>query len=675
MSIRGNRNTKDNLRGAATLMLAAQEPASQTLDPLRFWTSHPKKKTFVDLTPFRDGQKSPRRPINSTRWKGPFQGRPELIDEMAPIIRDHAEAFAEKSIYQLIVALRSWWRLLDEIESEAPDLHIVTSTAHLSALHGQRGLTQSIGRLAFNTFLLLANKTRAVLGLKPLYWQRQATPTRHRKLPPQWQTDLLRHELKHRWFSILDRWSLADALLATGKPVVCRESQLTEFARQSRLLEGYQFLAAAIVTSGHPRPSHLWRISGTGARHYYDLGHDQLEMLQGRYPTGDDVKTALLLCLATTGWNPAVLLNLNVDEKFVEAHPKDPARYILRGYKARGGTEQISEGLLKTQGSAAAVLTKLIERTEPLRAHLKIQVKKLHAKLASIASTDVNALKEEIEHTEEIIRSPWLYVSLSGTGIHCLANHRNKTSEFLIDFIQQINIKQSPNKQLEELKPTDLRDAYAAHAYNINGGSILAVMKALRHRRISSTQIYVDNTLLAEIHRKLYATFSAGLWHEIQVHRRVDPAVLAKWSRDGIVTSQERERLHSYRDLLRSRIGIGCKDSKNPPRHIAPEFVADGKSDCHVQRCLLCSEHAVIFPDSVAGICKRLAELRHIRERMSLSNFSQSSFSEELDNAEAVLLVFSQQVVSQHLKEWTDRIAQGKHRVIEFDGMYRHVTA
>src|SRR5690606_31634827 len=122
------------------------------------------------------------------------------------------------------------------------------------------------------------------------------------------------------------------------------------------------------------------------------------------------------------------------------------------------------------------------------------------------------------------------------------------------------------------------------------------------------------------------------------------------------------------RSLMRSRIGVGCKDPTNPPKHIAPNFVPDGKAVCHVQRCLLCIEHAVILPESLPGLCKRLAELRHIRAGMSVGAFQQASFSEELDNTEAALQVFPVEAVERHLNDWTHRIATGTHRVSAFDG-------
>jgi hypothetical protein len=675
LSIRSNANGKDQLRGREpAFALVEASPPQQSADPLRFRTSHPSKAVSVDLGVFQTGQQQVR--ATGMLWNGPFRGRPELIAEMAPAIQDHLAPLAEKSVSQYLIALRTWWRLLDALELVIPDEAALTSTAQLTELHRQRAFDQGMDRLTFGNFLLLTNLTRSGLGLKPLYWQRPEPRKVKRHLPPQWQTDLVRRELKHRWFAALDRWALASELVRSGAPLISREEGPAIFSEQERLLRNYLRFEEIVVSTGHPRPSAKQLTGDQSTRQFYDDGNTTMDMMLGRYPDGDDIRAALHLCLATTGWNPAVLLSLNVDEPFIEPHPKDSSRYVLRGIKERGArSEQVSEGLFKTQGGAAAVLQTLIRQTDPLRQQLRrehLLLSKQHA--SEVLTTDERqALEQRMTSLEQGLRSPWLFVSHVGDGIHWLddknfSGSTLKRKSYLGDVVEQLNVRQPTERQLSPLKPTDFRDAYAAHVYHANGGSILAVMKALGHRRLSSTKVYLDNTLLREEHRKLYSTFSAALWGEIAANARVDPAILAKMSRDGDITSEERERLHSYRTLLRSRIGVGCKDPKNPPRHIAPDFVPDGEKTCHVQRCTLCLDHAVIFPESMPGLCKRMAELQHIRETMGVGAFLQSTFAEELDNTELALLAFDAAEVSRQVLDWTSRIESGTHRVPVFDG-------
>ncbi|WP_305825770.1 hypothetical protein, partial [Massilia brevitalea] len=418
---------------------------------------------------------------------------------------------------------------------------------------------------------------------------------------PQWQTDLVRHELKHRWFAIASRLDAANA----------------------------------------------------------------------SFPSGDDIRCAFQLCLATTGWNPAVFLSLSVDDPFIEEHPKDPTRYILRGFKDRGGSEQVSEGLFKSQGGAGFMLRFLVEQTQPLRDRLKQELKQGREALESGSMSNTEdriVLQERVRALERGIRSLWLYVSQIRNGVHWLGDDGFNRRDYLSSVIADINKRQPADKQLARLTPSDLRDAYAARIYHSSGGSILAVMKALNHKRIDTTGAYLDNTLLKEEHAKMFATYSEALWHEVKVHRRIDPSIIAKWSRDGTVTEEHRHRLETYRKLLRSRIGMGCKDPLNPPKRLAPNFTADGKEHCSVQRCLLCAEHAVVFPDSLPGICKRLAELHYLKANMSLPAYLQSEFGTEIENAELILHGFDQDEVRHHLHDWQERIATGMHRVVEFDG-------
>ncbi|WP_196385455.1 hypothetical protein, partial [Ralstonia solanacearum] len=471
---------------------------------------------------------------------------------------------------------------------------------------------------------------------------------------PKWQTDLVRHTLKHRWLAVLNRWTVADKLRHRKKPVVRENEQPELYAEQTRLLRNYLRFRAIIKKNRHPRPRMevLW--DGLSADAFYSQGFSVEDMLLGSYPGGDDIRTAFHLCLATTGWNPAVLLSLDVSESFLEPHPKDPSRYILRGIKDRaGGTEQVSEGLFKTRSGAGFILKTLMARTAPLRKQLEKELRECMSRLKVTTSTgqETNALHRKIATIERGLRSPWLFVGTTSADVQWLDDRNFSTvrggeaASYLGNLIAQINQHQPPDKQLSHFSATTLRKAYAAYVYRASSGSILAVMKALGHRDPNTTAGYLNNTLLKEEHRKLFLTFSTALWDELKANGRVDPTILAKWSRDGEVTPEQRERLHSYRELLRSRIDVGCKDALHPPRHIAPAFKPDGKSMCSVQRCTLCLENAVILPESLPGLCKRLAELRYIRASMGVGPFLESTFPEELENTELALLAFDEKDV------------------------------
>ncbi|MGQ7939614.1 hypothetical protein [Paraburkholderia sp. D1E] len=675
MSIR--KHNKDHLKQLATSPELVSESATRSPesdDPLRFWTIH-EKPTFVDLTVFADGELQPSRPGGS--WLGPFSGRPELIAQLAPSIRSLVEYLAPDSVQNYTSALRAWWRLFHRMEAVAVDspLRPVADISDLTELHRQRAFDEGLSALNFRFFLRIVDLALKVHKRPPLYWTTPGTDGGKRHLPPPWQVDEIRFELKHAWFRALHRWQKANELLRGDEPLNSEERRLRKNYRRFRMVAK----AAKL-----PRPSAEPIYGNVPRTTFTDRGYSVSDMLRGFYPDSYDIRVAFHLCLANTGWNAAVLLDLDVNQDIVEPHPKDPSRYLLRGNKNRGHSEHVSEGLFKSQGSAGVILQTLIARTQPLREHLmkelnalKLEYGRLHADGASEALRA--ACWKRIASLEQGVRSPWLYVTPGTTSVEWLAStddySRGLTREvrggFLAELITNLNARQPSDKQISMLKAGDFRDAFAGYAYRVSGGMVLYVMKVLRHKHLKTTLAYLDNTFINEESVKLYRMFSESFWDEIRVHGRVDPTILAQRSQAGSVTDDERRRLQEYRTLRRSRIGVGCKTPTSPPKHIAPDFVVDGKSMCSVHRCTLCLEGAVIFPDSLPGLAKRMAELRHIEANMSAVAFLESSFGEEMRNTEFALKHYDQQEVASLIAEWEQKIRSGTHRVVDLDGVQR----
>lgn len=648
---------------------------SDSEDPLRFWTRHD-HPVLVELSVFASGHQNTSKP--SGRFRGGFSGRPELIAELAPALKAMMEYLAPKSCRQYVQALRDWWRLFDGVEEEfhqaGANVERVRSVAQITELHRQRAYDQNMDRGSFGCVLAVINIVRKHKGLRQLHWQRpeQGNPARH--LPPEWQIRKLRITLKHGWFRTLGRWERADELLIEGAPAD---------ADEERLQRNYMLFQEVVSQTGHPRPpaSAIW--GDWCATTFFNRGYSVPEMLRGRYPDAEDIRYAFHLCLATTGWNPSVFLSLNASEPFIEPHPKDPTRYLLRGFKARARSEQMTEGMYKSQGSAGVILQTLMRRTEPLRAYLQkklsIESVRYEQMIADGESREVQDVqRKRVLKLHEGVSSVWLYVTPTTDEIVWFDPHgasyarwvnNGERSSFLDWVIGRINLRQPEDRQLSFVTPSDFRDAFAAYVYRISGGMVLYVMKALGHKDPRSTQKYLDNTLLNEQSVQLYRTFSNTLWSEIKVYGRLDPTIIANCSRHDTTTPEQRKRLDEYRGLRLSRIGVGCKDPAHPPKRIAPNFRADGKAKCHVHRCMLCLEHAVVFPESLPGLCKRLAELRFIQSLMSVVAFVESSFGEEMTNTEVALQVFDPAERDQNIREWERRIKDGRHRVVDLDGL------
>lgn len=676
MSIRHYK--KDHLKELAPALAVVQSatsaPPSAPDDPLTFWTRH-EHPTFVSLNVFSQGNGETDNPQTMSARGRPFSGRPELIQEMAPAIRAILEYAAPRTVTQHLQALRTWWRLFDSVDraTSMTATQVVFSVSDIGELHRQRAFDENMDRGSFGTGLATINIIRKTKGLRQLLWQRPAGRNLERHLPPEWQIKKIRIALKHAWFATLNRWQVTDELLAGRVP---RNEE------EQRLQRNYKLFDAAMRTTETPRPR-VEDIRGSmPTATFLRAGYSVSDMLRGRYPDAEDIRSAFHYCLAATGWNPAVFLSLDADSAFVEAHPKDPTRYLLRGYKARSKSEQISEGLYKSQSSAGVILLTLQQRTEPLRARLRKDLAEQELAMEQLLNQEaspsrLDEQRKVVARLRTGVSSLWLYVSASTDKINWLDPHETTYTRFkqvpgittfLDAVVSRINSQQPADQQVASLKPGDFRDAFAAYAYQLSGGMVLYVMKALGHKSLRSTQHYLDNTILNEQSIQLYRSFSNSLWAEIKVHKRLDPTIIAKCSRDGHASAEARERLATYRSLRRSRIGVGCKDPTNPPPSIAPSFRADGKAMCHVHRCMLCLDHAVILPDSVTGIAKRLAELRSIRSGMSTVAFLESSFSEEMENTELALGAFDPVTVAEQFTEWESRIMSGLHRVIDLDG-------
>lgn len=660
------KHKKDHLKKLAMpLSLAADdtiENSSTADDVLQFWTIHETRPYLVNLHPLRDGERQ--RPNHGGTWLGPFTGRPYLIAELAPVLKEVMEYFSPPSITSYLHCLRSWWRLFDRTEMT------VLKLSDIGEVHRQRALDEGMDRLVFSNFTRLINIARATQGLPQFYWKSPEQQTGARHLPQQWQIRVLRTTLKQEWFKTLARWNRAERLLEGAEP---------ESSTEKILMKNYTYFQQIRTQTRKGRPSSIDLRQGVTATQFNSRGFNATDMLKGFYPDAADIRIAFHLCLANTGWNPSVLVNVNADSNFLEPHPKDPGRYILKGFKERGQSEQTTDGLYKTKSSAGVILDTLTKRTKPLRDQLKSSLKDLLSLKDSYEATGNNLeLQKTIKEISELeigIRSAWLYLTAKRDSIHWL-NNRNcsrslsgdRLKTFISDIVDTVNKSQPADKQLDDITPTDFRDAFAAYAYEVSGGAILFVMKSLGHKKPSTSQLYLDNSLLNDQSAKLYRSFSNALWNEIDIQKIVDPTIIAKTSRDGDITEEERARLKLYRSLKVSRVGVACKDPTQPPARLAPYFKPDGKKLCTVQRCTLCLENAVILPESLSGLCMRAAELNWIKSTMPITTYLQSSFPEEEYNTLMALSLFEPNEVEKTTLSWLDRITNGQHIIVDFEG-------
>ena len=151
MSIRATRNTKDRLQkpNMPALSLVPTTNAEE-LNTLKFVTLHKTKPCSVDLTPFRDGCAATGK--RNGGLKEAFSGRPDLIAELTPILKDALLPLASKTVGQYLVALRAWWRLFDAVEANAQGMLVVSSVAHITELHRQYAFDNNMPSTQFLHF-------------------------------------------------------------------------------------------------------------------------------------------------------------------------------------------------------------------------------------------------------------------------------------------------------------------------------------------------------------------------------------------------------------------------------------------------------------------------------------------------------------------------------------------
>ena len=666
---------KDHLKAHAGVELTTQESPTppEHGDPLKFWTQHPTENMLVDLTLFYEGEFERPRGATEKQWRGPFTGRPQLIRQLAPTIKEISFGYSNESVRSLYGAFRAWWRLLDAVENEATKLGQSMSRVEdvrlLQPMHFEFAHRSRMRQPKFNLFLTCANSILRSLGAPMLYWNARKDATPKRDLPPEDQTHALRIALKQAWEAVRREWMQMDRVrIVDFVPQTEEEAELLRHWRYFN--EKQQAYSKALPTSAE-------LCNGTDSSTFgMKTGMSISTMRAIAFPTRWDVDAAFHLCLANTGWNPAVLYSLNVEnkEQFLRQHHKDNGRYLLIGTKSKaGGKDQPVSGLWKTRWGPGRIIQDWMARVEPLREQLKtevVQARKMYAQmeLDGASPDELSRQLGTIQNLEAGCRSVWLYVS-AGREIQWLeqrdsGGHRlnGKQASYLAVLIDQLNRERATRseKPIPLVAPSDFRDIFATYLWRQSGGNIFVIMRLLNHSHAITTDRYVDNVILNSERDLQARTFLDHVFAELS-RGRVDIAILAHLQQHGIVTPEMEARLQDFRALQRSRIGVACKDPSHPP----PEIQSKKNSQrlCATQRCLLCKTHAVILPDSLSGIAMRVEELKAIQCAVSVENWLASDFQQELSNALDVLKLFTADDARKARAHWAQAIETGAHRV------------
>lgn len=636
---------------------------------LSFWTQHPTEPRLVNLDEFATGRKREELPAKSRKgWAGDYSGRPELIAQLRPFIEQEWMFYGRLTVRQALSSLRAWWRVLDEAErvpGEGSKLQVsrLIGAEGLHELHYAISRRLNIDIKQHTQFMRLVNLWRQHVSLPTLYWPSPSDDRKDTDAPTHWEMETIRHKLKHGWFAALDRWEHADrnpADLWSWKKHP-HPAQWKEHA--------HSIYRAVIELVNDPLPAMAQIAAAIGYQKKVDWMWPLGPLQAGLYPTGEDVRYAFHIGLLYSGWNVQTLLDLDVTGRFVEEHPTNPEYHLVYGFKNRGDSEHFCLGRTKRTDSIGTMLRTIVERTKPLRREVRKELICVRRRLRK-DKQNTELLERRVELTLTL-KSPWLFADPMGRGVRRLTNSNVNTefrTTFLRRIIREVNEHQPEDRKVREsITPSDFRDAYIGFAYEFSNYSILAAKVAATHRQATTTQRYLRHKAWRAHSASKVRQLSTEMWTEIQIHRQVDPVILRAKMDFGSVSDIERERLKVYRQG-RTRIGVGCRDFRNPPADISPEHVEG--SGCRVQRCNLCRTNRILYDDSYDHISRRQAELEDIRDKIPVPAWSQSSFPEELEMVEQDLELFDAGLVDDRLKFWRAEIRSGRHTPITMEGSY-----
>ncbi|CAG9226138.1 conserved hypothetical protein [Paraburkholderia sabiae] len=655
-------------------MVEPKQKRSKTLldrldhDPTAVANSH----AAVEVKPdpiddeFQEFETGRNEPVGAFRgWGGPFRGRAQLYRELLPAIKrrliatEHKTARRKHEIDNLRTSLRAWWRLLDQYDEDFP----VRSVLDLDDTHGALQMRHGLHFGYTDDFLVLANEARAQLGARQLSWPRNRPEGTLVDLPLQEHVRSVYHALKREVRAMWWRWQAADTAAEQGKNWDGLELTrgLTPWTEQD-IHATYRGLSKRL---GHPCPS-IER-----CRQSIEIQHGIfIERLTpavfGQFPTREDIQACCFLFLLRTGWNAPVAFNLNVEKEsnWFRPHPTSERHHVVFATKERGNTEQIAIGLTKSDLSPGTLIHALLERTRPLREFLRKELSEL------LRHPLTPATQRRIDDLRALVRSPWIYVHSRGhfeiLGLGTRDYAKSSTRQRLHELIEILNADRPANDQIPDMSIGDFRDAFISYAYQHSGYSWLIAQLAAGHKSVESLKTYLRKRRHHAHGASELLKFGNAMWGEIRVHRCVDAAILFAMVQRGEVTPEQRDRWLAYKD--RTRVGMGCRDFKNPPTYIAPHHVKG--AGCRVQRCVLC-EHGVVFDDSMNHLCRRCAELRHLKGELPLVTWLESSFCDELERTEAVLEAnFDRELVALTVQAWADDIAAGRQCVLSMEGEY-----
>lgn len=710
MSIK-NKN-KDHLKDHGGVELVAPAVAPTSDDPLRFWTGHPTENFLVDLHEFADGASITSNPTGGGSWAGAFSARPELIAELAPAVQARLTLAPKRTCAAHLVSLRKFWRTCDELEStvtpEGRSVDRLSSVRGLTHLHEAVMHRAKFQRSQFGNIRNLFNDTRLLLRLPVLVWTTPKGGQPNRQLIPDAHAKALKIGMKRDWEQVRKTWKRHDAIRRGEEPDTLNEYErqdpaiVQEYAEQNAMLrKNWTHFERIQQTSGKVHPTTKQVFVGTTQRSHNKRGLYVAQMRAIAFPTAEEAHIAFHAALMRSGWNPSTLIT-GIDATLISSifqHPKDAKQTVLsveekdgdepdtaedleeltmQGSKRRaGGRLQFCMGLKKDPDSPPNIVAAYLDRTKVLRAQLHEDVKEAKVEYERLKAQDTpqEAIERQFKRLQTLqqgTRNVWLNVDYQGNinwldGLSWQASsfalEQKKNGTYIERVTSQLNAKRKTHGEdpIAVVTPSDFRDIYARWVYIQTGGNIIAVMIALGHASLQSTNHYTDNNIFSAENDEAVRKFMTHLFDELAVGR-LDLTILAQLVRHGPMTDEMLTRLTEYRSLTRSRVKVACADVRNPPINVDPDHVEGQR--CGTHRCLKECPHARFLPESLDGIAMRIEELMVISDHISIDAWIKGGFDKELEAGEYLLAeLYAPEDVEKARTYWRENILAGKHVV------------
>lgn len=712
MSIK-NKN-KDNLKDHGGVELVAPAIAPISDNPLRFWTGHPTENFLVSLHEFADGTSTTGNPTGGGMWGGGFSGRPELIAELAPAIQARCSLLTQLTALAWLGVVRRLWRACDDVESnltlDGRQMERLTSVRQITHLHEAAMHRAKVSRVPFNRALSMINDVRRLMRLGELVWTAPKDGEPNRQLIPDSHAKVLKIGIKRDWEQVRKTWERHDAIRRGVEPDTLTEYEkqdptvVQNYTKQNEILRQHWLHFERIQKStGKQLPTSDELYDGKTAKFHTYRGLYVSKVRAIAFPTSEEAHIAFHAALMRSGWNPSTLIT-GIDATLpcaIFQHPKDAKQKVLavegkeddepdkaedfaevtmQGSKSRAsGRLQFCMGLKKDPDSPPNIVAAYLARTMELRAQLHQDVKqaRIEYERMKVHNSDKEAIERQFKRLQNLqqgARNVWLYVELGG-DINWLdgrvwrsfasphATNVKGSVSYLELLTSRLNAQREAHGEdaIAVVKPSDFRDIYARWVYIQSGGNILAVMIALGHAKLQSTDHYTDNNIFSAENDEAVRKFMTHMFEQLEVGR-LDLTILAQLVRHGPMTDEMLSRLTEYRSLTRSRIKVACTDVRNPPASVDPGHV-EGKR-CGTHRCLKECPHARFLPESLDGIAMRVEELMTICDHLSLDAWIKGGFDKELEAGEYLLYeLYAQVDVEMARTHWRAQILAGNHVV------------